>query len=59
MPARKTYALIRIVELDDIELALALDEYDAAFSVETSTEEMADDIQALLRYRAGHPEHSR
>ena len=53
MPARKTYALVKIAELTDLELALALDEYDAAFSVETSTEEIADDIQALLKYRAG------
>ncbi len=46
MPRR--YALVKIAEMDDIELAEALDEYDAAFSISSSVQDIAELIRALL-----------
>ena len=48
---KKTYALVKIVEMTEIELANALDEYDAAFSIENDVKEIADTIKDLLEYR--------
>ncbi len=42
------YALVKIAELTDIELAEALNTYDAAFSTENNIEEIARLIKALL-----------
>ena len=42
------YALVKIAELDDIELAEALGEYDAAFSLSSTVQEIAELIRALL-----------
>lgn len=46
MPRR--YALVKIAEIDDISLAEALDEYDAAFPSSISAEELAAHLRALL-----------
>ena len=42
------YALVKIAELTDIELAEALNTYDAAFSTENSVEEIAELLKTLL-----------
>ena len=42
------YALVKIEELTDLELAEMLNEYDAAFSTENSAEEIAELIRSLL-----------
>ena len=47
---RRTYALVKIKKLSDLELAEALDEYDAAFAAEAGAAEIAEEIEALLRY---------
>ncbi len=43
------YALVKIAELTDIELAEALGEYDAAFHSSISAEELAAHLRALLK----------
>ena len=49
MPARNRYALVKICELTDLELANLLEQYDAALNTERGVEEIAEVLRDLLR----------